>query len=297
MNSEEADAAPKKQPEVLRWRKAIAGSSLPSAARHVAHAISLYMNRSGGSAFPGAARLAIDTALSLRTVRTALSALEAEGWLIVVQRGGSAPGKPRTATEYCVGFPTTSAGDAPVQEMHSCSSKHRPVHLTTPTSARDAPQVGRKEPVNKPIASISVEAGEDTLRSALIEAIGWDVNSITKSGNGALAKAVKDIAEVGGRAGDVQTVVARYRKRYPEAGVTPSAIAKHWASFIGSSATTSLPPRASLSEAQRAAAAVTNRTSNREEAVAIIRSDYEHVDFEEAVTHLDLMYTNAQGVS
>jgi hypothetical protein len=147
-----------------------------------------------------------------------------------------------------------------------------------------------KEPVNKPIASTSVEAGEGTLRSAIIEAVGWDVDCITKSANGELAKAVKDIAEVGGRASDVQTVVAGYRMRYPEAGLTPSAIAKHWASFIGSSAPTSLPPPAMLSEAQRVAAAVANRTSDREEAIVILKSEYDHVDCEDALAHWDHLY-------
>jgi hypothetical protein len=54
----------------------------------VALALSTYMNMEGGSAFPGARRLAHDTGRHERTVRRHLGRLVADEWLAVVERGG-----------------------------------------------------------------------------------------------------------------------------------------------------------------------------------------------------------------
>ena len=120
-----SEGYPKRPSPVFRWRRSICESALPATARHTALTLSLYMNESGGSAFPGGARLRDETGLSLRTVRTALATLEETGWLIVVRRGSSLPGKVRIATEYRAGFPLTGAGVPPVQEIHRCNSRHR----------------------------------------------------------------------------------------------------------------------------------------------------------------------------
>ena len=209
---------------VLTWRSALCDSGLPATARHVALTISIYMNERGGSAYPGGTRLAEDTGLSLRTVRTALATLEQTGWLTVVTRGGAKKGEKRTATIYQAAIPTSEAV-APVQEIHRCNSRQRPVQLTTPTGAAVAPQVSMKLEENL-IAPTGVDA--EVLRSAVLEACNIDSDRITRSAEGVITKAVNDLAAVGASPDDVPAAAKTYRDRFPVATLTPAALAKHW---------------------------------------------------------------------
>jgi hypothetical protein len=106
--------------------------------------MSMYMNKGGTSAFPGGSRLARETGLALRTIRSQLPILVATGWLEEKYRGGSPAGGVRKATEYVAQIPSTGAGASPVQEVHPCNSRQRPVHLTTLTGAAVAPQDVKK---------------------------------------------------------------------------------------------------------------------------------------------------------
>ena len=85
------------------WRTAICTSGLDPTTRHVGLTLSLYMNERGGSAFPGALRLAGDTGLTERTVRDHLRSLVESGWLEILTPGG---GRKR-ANEYAARFPET----------------------------------------------------------------------------------------------------------------------------------------------------------------------------------------------
>lgn len=78
----------KKMAPLFTWRSALCDSDLPSTTRHVALALSLYMNERGGSAYPGISHLVHDTALSESTCRDHLGRLVREGWLVLVEQGG-----------------------------------------------------------------------------------------------------------------------------------------------------------------------------------------------------------------
>jgi hypothetical protein len=231
---------------VLTWRSALCDSGLPATARHVALTISIYMNERGGSAYPGGTRLAEDTGLSLRTVRSALAVLEQSGWLTVVERGGATKGSKRTATIYQAAIPT-SAAVAPVQEIHRCNSGHRPVQLTTPTGATAAPQVSMKLE-EKLMAPTDVDAVEISLRSAVLEACDIDPARVTRAADGAISKAVNDLAAVGATLDDVPAAARSFRERYPHLTITPPALAKHWPQLLSTNAPSAVP---ALSEAER----------------------------------------------
>jgi hypothetical protein len=143
---------------LFTWRSSIAESDLSPTARHLALALSLYMNERGGSAFPGSSRLARDTGLSLRTVKTALGELGDGGYLRVVRKGGSPLGRARTASEYAAAFPVTGAAVALVQT----GAGDAPVQLTTTTGAAVAPQDVMKATKTRapagPAAAVSFEA-------------------------------------------------------------------------------------------------------------------------------------------
>lgn len=89
---------------LLTWRSSICDSDLPSTTRLVALALSLYMNERGGSAFPGADKLAKATGLTDRAVRDHLHKLVDTGWLVLVERGG-VRGEVRRANHYRASTP------------------------------------------------------------------------------------------------------------------------------------------------------------------------------------------------
>lgn len=73
----------------------------------------------------------------------------------------------------------------------------------------------------------------DLLFEAVTAACGIDQRTLTASGRGPLNRALKEIREVGGTPDDVPRRAAEFRRRFPEASLTPSALAKHWGSLAG----------------------------------------------------------------
>jgi hypothetical protein len=71
----------------------------------------------------------------------------------------------------------------------------------------------------------------DLLFEAVCDACGIDRQTLTPSGRGPLNRAVKEIREVAGTPEDVPRRAAEFRRRFPEASLTPSALAKHWGSL------------------------------------------------------------------
>lgn len=65
---------------------------------------------------------------------------------------------------------------------------------------------------------------------ALAEGCGWNVHQITDSARGGLGKAAKELLKVGASPGEVRGRAAAYRQKFPKAALTPTALAKHWAS-------------------------------------------------------------------
>lgn len=122
---------------LFSWRAALSDSGLPPTSRHVALALSLYMNERGGSAFPSAGRLSHDTGLSERAVRQHLGGLRDAGWLVLREQGGL-KGETRRANRYeaCVplqqiqGLETTPESD----DTDPCISRPRPLQEVHPNS-------------------------------------------------------------------------------------------------------------------------------------------------------------------
>jgi hypothetical protein len=74
---------------LFAWRKALTQSGLPAATRHVALALSTYMDSNGNGARPSIDRIAHDVGRHVDTVRRHLRHLEQTGWLAVeATKGG-----------------------------------------------------------------------------------------------------------------------------------------------------------------------------------------------------------------
>ena len=80
-------------------------------------------------------------------------------------------------------------------------------------------------------------AKKDELFEVVAEACGIDWRNLTSSGRGPLNRAVKELKEIGANADQVARRAAAYRKKYPEAALTPMALTKHWAGLAPLKAT------------------------------------------------------------
>ena len=89
----------------FEWQDAIAESDLSPTTRHVAWAVSMYVNSKSHTAWPGATRLAADTGLHISTVKERLIELESKGWIRCEVRGGKR-GESRAANEYTLAYPS-----------------------------------------------------------------------------------------------------------------------------------------------------------------------------------------------
>lgn len=77
------------------------GADLSLAERAIAFTLATYANVDGTRAFPGIERLIADTGASDKTIRRALKALEAKGWVECMYRGRRNSG----ASEYRLTIP------------------------------------------------------------------------------------------------------------------------------------------------------------------------------------------------
>ena len=72
---------------------------------------------------------------------------------------------------------------------------------------------------------------EDPLWNAMLAACGIDGTTITKTGRGQVNAALKELREIGATPADIDAKAKVYRKTWPDASLTPSALVKHWAAL------------------------------------------------------------------
>jgi hypothetical protein len=74
-------------------------------------------------------------------------------------------------------------------------------------------------------------ARRDELFEAVAEACGITVAELTKTSRGPMNNAVSQLRSVGATPGQVKVRANRYRQRYPDTALTPTALVKHWPSL------------------------------------------------------------------
>lgn len=205
---------------LFTWRSAIVDSDLSSTSKLVALVLSLHMSERGESCFPSYPTLAKETGLTRRTVIVHVENLVRSGWLEKTVGGG------RRSNVYRAVVP------------QGCST------FTPPVNEQDGRGAGRSpesdiESVEK--TSSSRRRERDPLFDALANACGMRLDAMTKEAARLCGIAAAEIRAAGGDVVDVSPAIARYRRRYPDAAVTPKAIANHWPSIVAS-AGTAVPP-------------------------------------------------------
>jgi biotin operon repressor len=108
---------------------------------------------------------------------------------------------------------------APMQRpsSHPCDIELEPMNVEPKNSLAAAPQ--------------EKSAKKDDLFESVAEACNIDWKNLTASGRGQLNKSVKELRDIGVTADQVGGRAAAYKKTYPDAPLTPSALAKHWAAL------------------------------------------------------------------
>jgi DNA-binding transcriptional ArsR family regulator len=102
---------------IFDWQRALLYSDLPKETKTVGWALSTFTNKHGGNAHPGEAKLAGYLSMTPRTVRTHLTRLRADGFIIRVDRGSIAERR-AWADVYQLAIPgaTTGSGFPEVPE-------------------------------------------------------------------------------------------------------------------------------------------------------------------------------------
>ena len=103
-----------------------------------------------------------------------------------------------------------------------------------PMGTQWVPTTEERREEKKPIARTVKVAGtarpRNKLWDAVVEACGWD-GKLTKSQQGRVAAAVKELADIGADPAEVIRRAAIYRMKYQGMDVTPTALSANWASI------------------------------------------------------------------
>ena len=90
----------------FEWERLIRELDLTSAQKVTAYAMATYVNGDGSNAHPGIGLLIKATGLSRRSVISALSGLESEGFIVAISRGGGKGVTRGNATVYALSVPS-----------------------------------------------------------------------------------------------------------------------------------------------------------------------------------------------
>lgn len=92
------------------------------------------------------------------------------------------------------------------------------------------PEKKTSEKVSEGEPSPNGSGRRDELFEAVCHATGIDWHDLTPAGRGPLNRAVKELRDVGATPDAVAARSNVYRMKFPDAALTPPALAKHWAS-------------------------------------------------------------------
>jgi hypothetical protein len=200
--------------------------------------IGRYARSDGSGAYPSRATLARGMNLMKpASIDPYIEELVDAGALRVTRRR---KGKANSSNLYHLVFDPPSVGSPEKRTTPAEGAAPQPVDSTTGSpvhGTRNETQVNEKSP---PCASHTPGAvladgprsrDSDHLFNAVVEGCELDSSRLTRTARGALNKVVKDICEVGATPAQVADAVAAYRRKWPAADCTPSALAKHWPSL------------------------------------------------------------------
>lgn len=181
-----------------------------------------------GYCWPAMTRIAVMTGLSDRQVSRHVTTLAELGLVIKADRRRSAGGGFRGWT-YLVGPQATTGHERLVATGHE-----RPVASRRPRPVYGTVRENRKEDLDA--AKPRVKA--DLLFEAVVAVCGHDPAKLTGSERGRINKALKDLRTAGATPEQVRAAAPVWRRRYPEAQLTSTALAAHWSTLVSAAPAT-----------------------------------------------------------
>lgn len=204
-----------------------------------------------GECWPGMGTVAAMAGISARQVSTHLGRLEDAG-LLSRSRARRDNG---TMSGYRyhlnVQQKDASTGSAPPVE----ADRHRK-RATSGSGASSPPEVQRRnhrkpasaqEPPVNPQGTLAPDRPArkprppDPIFDALVHVCGIDPAELTKSARSAVNSAVKQLRDIGATGEEIHRRARRHRKQWPDATLTPTSLAKHYAQ-LGATAAGASPP-------------------------------------------------------
>lgn len=90
---------------------------------------------------------------------------------------------------------------------------------------------GRAAPASGEASPPPAEERRREIFTILANVTGQQIDGLTKSARGALNRAASELRDVNATAGEVKRRALAYRARFPQAALTATALAKHWAAL------------------------------------------------------------------
>jgi hypothetical protein len=180
-------------------------------------------SNSDGECWPSMKRIAERSDISARHVSRAIDELVTLG--LVEKASRRRHGGQYRGWDYRLlvqRTPASSGHQGPVTSGHGRPSP-------ADAGVRSEPSENRKE---EPLAAApqkKTAPKKDELFEALAVACNIDWQQLTKTGRGQLNAATKELRDIGVTPDQVGAKADAYKKAYPDAALTPSALVKHWA--------------------------------------------------------------------
>ena len=206
--------------KVMSW---VWDQDLPTTKKMLLLAIADHCDDDGDNAWPSKARLSKKVGINASYIRRLLRELEDDGWLVTqTQRGGTL----QTATDkrpnlYRINIERGAPQDPPVAKRGALQVPPRgaPQYpLTISSTSKQTCTPTRAEKTRKP----------DELFDAIVLACSIDAALLTASARGSLNRATKELREVGAEAEQIAIAARAFMAKYPNASLTPTALAKHY---------------------------------------------------------------------
>ena len=206
---------------VMAW---VWDQDLPTSQKMLLLAIADHADDDGDNAWPSKARLAKKVGLSENRIRQMLRRLEADGWITTDRQQGGTHRTPsdRRPNLYRVVMDERGLTHEPPRGLTHDAPRgltHEPLTISSTSST----SIGGDSDTESPR-----KRKADPLFDAMVEACSINALRLTTSSRGALNRAVKELREVGADPDQVADAARAYRLKYPEAAITPQALAKHF---------------------------------------------------------------------
>lgn len=199
----------------------------------------------------GVRTLARETGLKEGSVSVSAHRLQALGVLSIEWHGNGRPATYTLSTTVqrpsngTVQRPQNGREGVTVQRPQGVTVQRRRVNRSAPTE-RNRRTEKRTEKSAAHSCKVTTPRPRDEIWDSVVAAFSLIV---TDSSRKRIGKVVAELKAKGAAPGDVSTRLSRYRAKWPNAGATPEALAKHWEAFAESDAGGTFDPLADLPDA------------------------------------------------